>query len=271
MMELTRIEKENIESFRALLPEGEVLTGQSAVGLVDEDRTAVAAAVLSSLGRGVTLDWFLVHPKYRRQGAGTTLLFRIKELLAKEAEALHVSYLREFPGFEAFLLQNGFLITGGDPVYTVKAGDASESPLGAELKRYEASRRVKRISELDTKEKEELRHFAREQIGSGKVLARCAPELSFVIYDREEITACLLLEPAEEDVYQVSLLLSTAEETETMSLLKGLLDNVLSQKKRSTLLRFVAVGDSVERLARRLYPEDTEPESSELCYAVYAL
>ena len=54
--------------------------------------------------------------------------------MRREADALHVFYLEEFEGFEAFLVSCGFLLTGSDKVYTVTAGDAVLSPLAEEVK-----------------------------------------------------------------------------------------------------------------------------------------
>lgn len=269
-MQLTRITKENLAYFRLYLPPGRITAEQEAIGLVKEDGFPCAAALISGMYGEAALDWIFVHPKYRRQGAGSEFLEKIQEILEGETETLTVSYPAKAEGMDDFFCKNGFLLTKGDAVYTVPLAAFRKEPEAAALKKMAEKENACAVSSLNQKEKTAFLIFLNDRFGGRADLFQCDPALSFGAFDSEGrvMAAVLIKKMPETKTLFISALAGRGKSASWIVLGKALRSVERKKVFADYQLRFVSGSKGIDRIGERISERIKETDVRQIRYAV---
>ena len=271
-MKLTRIEKENEDNFKPLLPEGGIIKDQAGVGALGDDGVPVAAALLSGGEGMVSLDWLFVHPDYRKQGIGREFLFSIQNLFQKEAAFLSVTYVDAIPELESFFENAGFLMTSGDVCYTLPVQTIQKELEKKKVRERSARAEIFSFSELANVRKDAVADFLKKETGTRGFMYSFDPARSFCSFDKEgKAAACLFTEPAEKGVIFVSMLLSTGPIMMGICLFDRLIAALEEAGETDGVLQFLAAGESVERYMGPMLQSFDDISRTELRRAVCLL
>lgn len=272
-MELTRITKDNLEHFRIYLPPGHITPEQEAVGLVSDDGYACAAALISGEDTQAAIDWLYVDKEYRRIGAGTAFLEQMEELLKGEADSFCVSYPSDIEGMDEFFAVNGYLITDGDPIYSISLAELKDSHEARTLKKMAEKEDVRTLDSLNQEEREALFDFLEGEYGPEAELLRADFKLSLVTLDpKHRVNSCLLIENIGDDkTLFVTLLASKGGPKATAVIGKAL--TVIGDNKDfdDYMLQFVSVNENIDRLAESLGANLKDTEVDHLRFAIKSL
>lgn len=272
-MKLTRVSKENLEYFRAYLPIENITSAQEALLFLSEDGHSCAAALVSGTDGETALDWFFVHPRYRRKGIGSTFLKSMENLLKEETDFFSISYPAGVEGMDAFLVRNGYFLTAGDNVYTIPLASLRKDPDAQKFKYMAGKLEVCTLASLNTEERAEVFAFLEEQFGEQARFFRCNPDLSLAAFDIMRcVCAVILIMPEPETKTLFISALTGKEQSATWAVLGNALQIVEKEKKyEDYLVRYISADEGVERLSERFRNRVRETEVSQMRYAVKVL
>lgn len=159
VINITRVESENIEVFHPLLTlpvEEMIRTAPTAValGAYDEERDNLITGVIVGLGtdEGMRVTYLYVVPQERRHGIATDLVDYLAETsLMLEMGALRIEYLEgdEPQGMKEFLDKMGFATIPLEEIsYDIKIADAKQLGIFADLSEEKLSTAVVQITEV---------------------------------------------------------------------------------------------------------------------------
>ncbi len=269
-MQLTRVTKKNLEYFRAYLPLGHITTQQEALGFMTEDGYPCALALISGAGGKAGLDWIFVHPEYRRKGLGSAFLKEMENLLTGVTDVLSASYPAEVVGMDDFLVQNGYLLTEGDIVYTVPLASLCKEPEAKQVKRMAQTQEVSTLVSLNTEERLAVFTFLEDQIGEQAILFRCKPELSFAAFDamRHVSGAILILPEPDTKTLFISALVGKGG-SGAWAVLGKALESVEREKEyQDYRIQYISTNEGIDRLSERIRSRVQGTQISQIRYAL---
>ena len=129
-MELTRIEKENIDYFAPLCPD-EILHDDDLVrfGVIDDEGEAISMCAVGVKDTMAILKWIYTDPKHRELGAASLLMEKVSEIVRDTgADGIETAFLSEDMGLDDFLAEHEFLVGTDSRVYSVPLSELLYSP-----------------------------------------------------------------------------------------------------------------------------------------------
>ncbi len=272
-MQVTRITNDNLEYFRVYLPPGRITPRQEALGLITEDGYPCAAALLSGENGDAALDWFFVHPEYRRKGVGSEFLTKIESLLEGETDVFTVSYPVVTEGMDDFLYQNRYLLTEGDSVYTVPLASIRKEPEAKRIKNMAEKQEVRTLTSLNEEERAAFFAFLDERFGGQAAFFRCDPKLSFAAYDMigRVSGAVLITRQPELKTLFISALAGRGKAGAWGVLGKALQTVEKDSQYDDYRLQFISANERIDHLSQRIKDRIGETEVSQMRYAVKVL
>ena len=124
-MNLTRIEKENMEYFAHLCPE-DILEDEELLrlGVLDDDGEAVSMCAAGVNADKCTVEWLFTDPDKREQGAASVLLKHLDELAEGiNLEGIEVKFSEDDDELSELLPQLGYLTAADTQMYSVPISD----------------------------------------------------------------------------------------------------------------------------------------------------
>ncbi len=273
-MTITRVEKENYEWFEPLLPEERADSGDQILGVIGDDGSPVAAAIISGQEKTAILKWIFVHPDYRRQGAATRLLWTATVNLRKQYHVMQASWLSDMEGIDGFLTDMGFYITKGDPVSIVPVKEllfrmnSHGKVSGGESSSFS---HAPTLDEMKQSDYVKLRKLMRETPEGEAFLSICERKYSFCLMDPDgEPKGCILLRSINEDILQIDYLYSTLGETRTALLLRSALSRAKSLGLENRVIQFVSAKAGAVRFIEKIM-ETGEDDTVHLHYGLFSM
>lgn len=272
-MRLTRITEENQDYFHLFLPPGPITPEQEGLGILTDDGDPRGVALLSGTDGDAALDWFFVHPGYRRQGIGSEFLEKIEDVLRDGMTSCSVSYPAETEGVDEFLIGNGYFVTEGDCLYSVPLASIRKQPEAVRLRKSAANEDVRTLSSLNQKEREAFFAFLDNEFGGQAKSFRCDPELSFAAFDENRLVSAavvMIQEPESKDLFITAL--ASKDPTGSWIVLGEAL-SILEQEPefRNSQIRFIAGSIEMDSIAQKIKERIQETLVQQIRFAVKAL
>ncbi|MCR5098488.1 MAG: GNAT family N-acetyltransferase [Lachnospiraceae bacterium] len=274
-MQLTGIGEQNIDCFKALLPQSYDLN-DIMVGAIGYGK-AVGAASFSLVGSSIYMDHIFVDPDFRRKGVGSEMIKSFAAEMKKiVVGALHTDYYENSEGIRPFLEHLGFVSEADGEVFSVPIESFYGSDALNKVTAKDSKNKLIPLGKLTTKQMDKVAQKL-EESGTDPHMVHDGSmddELSLVSFDVKtgEPDGCIFC-VRREDVITVSFLGSFQNDPrDLMTIVAGLKSVAEDEGITTGRLQFVSmdekIRDFVKKLAKK--PEDLKSEGA-MYSAVLAL
>lgn len=124
-MQLTRIEKENMEYFSHLCPEGIMMNDRCVkLGVIDDEGYAISMCAVSVHDPMAVMEWIMTAPEAREHGAATYLVRQVHDIIEDMGlEGIETGFSSSCPELSDFLAGQGFAVADDRETYAVPVSD----------------------------------------------------------------------------------------------------------------------------------------------------
>ncbi len=260
MLELTLIDRENLDAFSALMSGKDPSDYEIMIGAI-EDNKAAGVALYNTLDDALMLDYIYVSEKFRRRGIGTALLEDfIAEIKEAGPVAVHINYPEIAQDLYYFTRARGFKIFRDGKAFRTPVKALLEAPKLKKLLKNPQKNTVKKLSELSRFEKSVLvRSLDAQDMEEGIINdSSLSKELSLVTIDslNSVPSACILCRQELNQIVILYLVNFLKDPFQLVDLIRELKKRIEELSLTDCDLVFVTMDEDAKKLPETLLGGD---------------
>ena len=259
-MELTLIDRENLDAFSALMPGKDPSDYEIMIGAIEDDKAA-GVALYNTLDDALMLDYIYVSEQFRRRGIGTALLEDfIAEIVEAGPVAVHINYPEIAQDLHGFTLARGFKIFRDGKAFRTPVKALLSAPKLEKLLKNPKKNKVKALSELSRFEKSVLvRSLDAQDMEEGIINdSSLSKELSLVTIDslNSVPSACILCRQESNQIVILYLVNFLKDPFQLVDLIRELKKRIEELSLTDCDLVFVTMDEDAKKLPETLLGGD---------------